>query len=80
MGVICVCWMKKKRENLFTFLYLKDGMVLFPSYLEINALSSFIAGPKNPFALPSSGLTMEFPIKWRMSNDSIDRICDSIQY
>ena len=78
--MICLCWLWKKREILITFLYLKGGMVFFLLFVEKNALSSFIARSEDPSALPSSGLTMEFPMYWRMRNDSVDRACDSIQY
>ena len=80
MSVICLCWLWKKREILITFLYLEDGMVLFLLFVETNALSSFVACLEDPSALPSLGLTMEFPMYWRMRNDSIDRTCDSTQY
>lgn len=62
-----------------TFLYLEDGMAVL-RFVETNVLSSIIARSEDPAALPSSGLTMEFPMQWRMSNDFLDRACDSIQY
>ena len=62
-----------------TFLYIEDGMVVL-RFVETNVLSSVIAPSEDPAALPSSGLTMEFPMQRRMSNDFINRAHDSIQY